>query len=229
MTCEEVRDVLGAFVDHELSSEESRVVAAHIDSCVACARGAAATEQIRHGLRRVTPLAPSAKLRTSLKVLASRERARVLNTNISLTDRLRLTFQSTMRPIALPVAGGFLGSVILFSMFVPALAIPVHAMTATRDVPTALSTGPSVALVRYPALFDLGDEELVIDLIVDEQGRMLNYAVIEGSSVLRDLSIRRQLENSLLFTEFTPGTRFGGPAMSKLRLLIRSSQITVEG
>lgn len=229
MLCDEVREILGAYVDRALEADEFRQVAAHLDSCVSCARAATHMEQLRHAMRRMPQRAPMPKLQTSLQVLASRERARVLNTSISLSDRMRLAFQSSMRPMALPVFGGFLGSVILFSMFMPALTIPVHAMTHVRDVPTALSTDPSVTQVRYPANFDLGDAELVIDLTVDEQGHMLNYAVVEGGNVLQNNSVRRQLENSLLFTDFAPATRFGGPAISKVRLLISSSQVTVEG
>lgn len=234
MRCDQVQPMLPAFVDTAQPRAECRedldAIALHIDSCSACAAKLGQLQRVRQSLRRLPERQMPASLNASLKVLASRERARVLHTDISWTDRARLFVQSSMRPFALPAVGGVLCSVVLFSMFMPALAIPVHAMTSIRDVPTMLTTGASVSYVRYPASFPLGaDCELVIDLTIDEQGHMVDYAVVQGEAILKDASVRRQLENGLLFTEFTPGTKFGGAAVSKVRLMIQTSHVTVEG
>jgi hypothetical protein len=64
---------------------------------------------------------------------------------------------------------------------------------------------------------------------VDEQGRMIDYAVVAGAGVLANAAVRRRLENMLLFTEFTPATSFGQPMTSKMRIWFRTSRIDVKG
>lgn len=230
MRCNQVESHLPELVDRPSAlSAELIAAAAHVESCPLCSNRLDEMNRVRQSLRRMPGKQLPAQLGASLKVLASRERARLLHADISWLDRVKLAVESSMRPVALPAVGGVMCSVMLFSMFMPALAIPVDSIARGRDVPTTLSTGASVSFVRYPASFPLGDSDLVIDLTVDEQGHMVDYAVVEGGQVLQNPAFRRQFENSLLFTEFTPGTKFGGAAISKIRLLIQTSYVTVEG
>ena len=54
------------------------------------------------------------------------------------------------------------------------------------------------------APFSVGDIDMVVDVVVDEQGRMLDYAIVAGASVLADSQMRKRLENALVFSNFTP-------------------------
>jgi hypothetical protein len=185
---------------------------------------------INRALRSLPVREPQLELRTSLRVIASRERQRRLATR-SLTamvgmwrDRFELFSENFWRAIFWPAAGGVASAVVLFSMcVVPAYPLRAH---TTADVPTVLTTQVAV---KGMAPFFGGGDDVVVDVTVDEQGRMIDYAVVAGASALANASLRRRLENVLLFTEFTPATSFGQPMSSKTRLWFRTSRIDVKG
>jgi hypothetical protein len=187
-------------------------------------------DAINRALRSLPVREPQPELRTSLRVIASRERQRRLGTS-GLTavvrmwrDRFELFSENFWRAIFWPAAGGVASAVVLFSMcVVPAYPLRAH---TTADVPTVLTTQVAV---KGMAPFFGGGDDVVVDVTVDEQGRMIDYAVVAGASALANASLRRRLENVLLFTEFTPATSFGQPMPSKTRLWFRTSRIDVKG
>jgi hypothetical protein len=175
-------------------------------------------------LRNLPARNPPAGLGTSLRVIASRERQRILSTQINWRDRLHLSFKNMMRPLALPLAGGIFSTVALFSMcFVP--MYPVHADDSS-DIPTALTTA---AAVKQTAPIGGTCGEVVVDVTVDEAGRMVDYKIVSGFNFLTTAEVRRSLENRLIFTEFTPVTQFGQPISGKLRISFRDSEVDVKG
>jgi hypothetical protein len=181
-------------------------------------------------LRSLPVKTPPARLRTSLLVLASRERQRrASHRDFSSVlrlwrDRAELWYDGMVRSIALPLAGGVCSTMVLFSMFVvPAYPLLTH---DAFDVPTTLTTPVSL---KEMAPFSAGDTDVVVDVSVDGQGRMIDYAIVAGASVLANSEIRRRLENALVFSNFTPATSFGQPMTSKLRLWFHSSRIDVKG
>ena len=187
-------------------------------------------DSISQTLRALPPKTPAPGLRTSLRVIASRERQRRLARRDLGTilrywrDRAELFYDDVVRSIVLPFAGGVCSTVVLFSMFV----VPVYPLLThdASDVPTGLATQVSV---KGMAPFSAGDSDVVVDVLVDGQGRMIDYTIVAGASVLAHAEIRRRLENALVFSNFTPATSFGQPMASKLRLWFHSSRIDVKG
>ena len=187
-------------------------------------------DSIGQSLRSLPVKTPPAGLRTSLRVIASRERQRrVARRDLRSVmrlwrDRTELFCDSVVRSMALPFAGGVCSALVLFSMFVvPAYPLLTH---DALDVPTELTTQVSI---KSMAPFSVGDTDVVVDVLVDGQGRMIDYAIVAGASVLANAETRRRLENALLFSNFTPATSFGQPMASRMRLWFRSSQIDVKG
>ncbi|HTD44757.1 MAG TPA: hypothetical protein VK687_11270 [Bryobacteraceae bacterium] len=187
-------------------------------------------DAINRALRSMPVREPQPELRTSLRVMASRERQRRLATSGVTAvvrmwrDRFEMFSENFWRAIFWPAAGGVASAVVLFSMcVVPAYPLRAH---TTADVPTVLTTQVAV---KGMAPFFGGGDDVVVDVTVDEQGRMIDYAVVAGASALANASLRRRLENVLLFTEFTPATSFGQPMPSKTRLWFRTSRIDVKG
>jgi hypothetical protein len=132
-------------------------------------------------------------------------------------------------PLALPFTGGLAAAIVLFSMcVVPTypLRAPAIANEVSTDVPTMLST---TVAVKGISPFVTSADEVVVDVWVDGEGRMFDYAIVAGASVLASEHLRRRLENMLLFTEFTPATEFGRPMSSKVRLRLGSSRVDVRG
>ena len=166
----------------------------------------------------------------SLRVLASKERARIVHKKTWRTqlhnwlDHARLAVDNVMRPLALPVAGGIFSAVTLFSVWVVP-AYPAFARTGI-DVPTQLSTE---ARVKGFSSIGSAGEDIVLDVQLDDSGRMVDYRII-SAGYLPDLNARRKLENLLVFqTTFVPATSFGQPTAGKIRLWFSSSRIDVKG
>jgi len=173
--------------------------------------------------------APSG-LTTSLRVIASRERQRrvrwsSLSSILAFArERLELFSNNLVRPLALPLAGGLFSAVALLSVWL----VPTYPVRADNgaDVPTMLTTE---ATVKGTAPISTGSDDVVVDVRVDDQGRMIDYTIVSGVSVLQSDTLRRSLENTLLFTVFTPATAFGQPTAGKMRLQFGSSRIDVKG
>lgn len=198
-------------------------------------------EHVRMVLRSLPPRVPPTELATSLRVIASRERQRLierrsLGQTVGLwMDRTRLTLQDMLRPLALPAAGGLFSAVVLFSMWVVP-TYPLRAKIAT-DIPTNLTTSASQDIVcsycfveAVKGAVGVGlTESVLVDIDVNDQGWMVDYQVVSGASVLSDPRTRVRLENLLLFTKFAPATSFGTPIAGKARLLLLPSRIDVKG
>jgi hypothetical protein len=187
-------------------------------------------DSISQTLRSLPAKRPGPALRTSLLVVASRERQRRMahrdfrSVVLHWRDRAELFYDNLVRSIALPLAGGVCSTMVLFSMVV----VPVYPLLThdSIDVPTMLTTQVSVKGI---APFSAGDVDVVVDVSVDGQGRMIDYTIVSGASGLANAESRRRLENALVFSNFTPATSFGQPMVSRLRLRFHSSRIDVKG
>jgi hypothetical protein len=170
---------------------------------------------------------PPAELSQALRVMASRERARLLQgRQMPLSDRVRLFVDNLMRPLALPFAGGIFSAVVLFSMWV----IPTYPLrgSSTTDVPTSLFT--QAAIKQTGPVGATGDVvvDVTVEPLADGTGRMLDYHIVCGN-VPNDEALRRSIESFLIFTVFKPATALGQPVLGKIRLSLQSSQIDVKG
>ncbi len=178
---------------------------------------------VSRALRSLPRLRPPAGLNSKLRVLASQHMA--AKRSLTRMDRFRLSFDNMMRPLALPFAGGIFSAVILFSMWVVP-SYPVRA-AGTFDIPISLTTG--VAVKRMAPIATTANEDVVVDISVDGDGRMIDYTIVSGGEP-NDPALRRSIEGFLLLTSFTPATgSFGQPVTGRLRLTLRSSHIDVKG
>jgi hypothetical protein len=172
----------------------------------------------------------TAGMTTTLRVLASRERERAVHKVTwksqlkNWMERAHLAMENVMRPLALPVAGGVFSAVTLFSVWVVP-AYPALARTG-YDVPTQLNTE---ARVKGFSSISAPGADIVMDVDLDEGGRVVDYKIIDAG-YSPDVNSRRKLENLLVFqTTFIPATSFGKPMASKIRLWWSSSRIDVKG
>jgi hypothetical protein len=192
-------------------------------------------ERLTHSLPHISSRPVPPEVSVGLRVLASRERLRQASRrNLAarvahFRERARRVWDEFLWPLALPFTGGIASAVVLFGMcVVPTYPLrpPLIADVPLVDVPTMLTTSVEV---RGTSPFVTSADEVVVDVWVDGQGRMFDYAIVAGASVLANSQLRRKLENMLLFTEFTPATEFGRPTASKVRLRLGSSRVDVRG
>lgn len=183
---------------------------------------------LRAALKSLPPQMPPPDFRVRLQVLASKEAARQRELRAGkLAFWLRQCRQwvdDLMRPIAIPTAGGFASALLLFAVLAPSIAarsVPVSLV----DVPTVLYTEASV---KSSLPFGYDGQEVVVELSLDEGGRMVDYSLPESAKTSSP-EIRRYIENHLLTMQFIPATAFGQPTAAKLRIWFRSNRIDVRG
>lgn len=231
MKCHSVERKVSAYIDGLLSGPEREEMDLHLARCARCVARSEQLQQLRNTLHQLpSPAAPEG-LGFQLRVLASRELSRrktrtsVISIFAHWLSGVRLRADNLMRPLALPFAGGLVSTVVLFSMLVPTFS-PMALMRPLNDVPTVLSTDPTLMSATS---FGLTDEEVVVDLVVDEQGRMTEYSIPAGQVALNDPELRRSVENTLLLAQFKPATMFGVPVSGKTRITLRRSHVEVRG
>jgi hypothetical protein len=230
MDCSQVSSLLSQLADGHLIDAERRDALAHLDTCPGCARNFEQLLEVRTAVRALPARRVPPMLALSLRVIASRESARrrryhgLMAALQAWGENFWFRLNGMMRPLALPAAGGLASAVLLFSMVMPNFQGLVRAHS--NDVPTMLFTGATVISSHELVL---GVDEMTLDVYVDERGRVIDYAFPDGSAQLNTAATRRQLENSLLFTQFQPATSFGQPTAGWVRVSLRRSQIDVKG
>lgn len=131
-----------------------------------------------------------------------------------------------MRPLAIPTAGGFVSSFVLFSMLTPAFVIPGLSTISLNDVPTGLYTEASV---KGLPLLSVSGEDVIVEVTFDELGRVVDFTIPNSPILVKTPGLRGRIESNLLFTQFTPATTFGQPMAGKIRVSFNTSRIDVKG
>lgn len=187
----------------------------------------------RHGLRALPRLEAPPELAARLRITGSREalrRRRLASLPAFFAyvkQEVSHQIDNLMRPFAVPFAGGLVSSLLLFGMLAPSLTVyPL----AGIDVPTGLSTEASLQSSFALELASSNiTEVIVVDVFVDEQGKVVDYWLPQGQNWAKNPMLVRNLENTLLTTKFTPATFFGQPAAGRTRISLRRSQVEVRG
>ena len=186
------------------------------------------TNNVRPLLKSLPSRTPPEDLKVQLRVIASREASRRRTIPQGKFAAVWYHFNQwmaeLMRPVAIPTAGGFASALLLFSMLSPSLFVRA-AVTPTADTPTVLYMEPSVKS-SLPLEYD--GEAMLVEVALDEEGRLIEYSISEGSTSTRN--VRRSIENHLLTMVFNPAIVFGTPTASKLKIrLLPSNRIDIRG
>jgi hypothetical protein len=234
ISCHAVSRRAPLFFEGLLPEGERREVEEHLVDCANCAVEVREFRNLKESLGSLPVLRPPVALRTHRRVTASREivRRRTQVSWVSMWNAwqsgVRLRMQMLMRPLAIPTAGGFLSAVVLFGCLPVGMLSPVLADSrgSMIDVPTQLYTEASV---KSTSPVSFGADDVVVDLTIDDQGRILDYKIADCPQIMKTPELRRAIEHKLLFTQFTPATTFGLPMAGKIRISFRNSKIDVKG
>ncbi len=225
MNCEKVQKTLSAFLDSDLAPERFDTMTQHLAQCRDCSSYAKELGDLHSALRSLPAAEPPALLATELLVLASRERMRHLSRGTYTAlfyfrmAQMRLFFDNLMRPFAIPFAGGLASAVFLFTMLMPTLQFPHLTL---NDVPSGLFT-QSVATVDTLPPFGFSENNVVVQVMLDEQGNVVDYDLPNNVSS----RLRNDIANMILFTKFEPATAYGVPIAAKVVVSFR--RIDVKG
>ena len=224
MSCQSVQERIPFFLDEVLAGKDREDVSAHVDSCRSCQMYLNSLNSVRVALRRLPAPSIPARVALELRVLASHERVRQLSrTSFSARlqywrGRIKLFSDNLMRPVALPLAGGVLSAALLFGLLVPNLSF-VHKIS--DEPPLSISRDPDGRVVDwmgdYPRLESVNTpvsrDDTVIELTIDEQGRVADYTVRQGHLTPEAVSI-------IMLSRFTPAMFFYQPAWGKKLVVI---------
>lgn len=230
MECLKSSRAVAVLVDRAESEPDREEMAKHVSTCRACAESVNEYRRLRQNVRSLPALCPPVDQTQAIRRVASRDRSRRLrwirfsNAFAAWRSRTEMTMKNMMQPMALPVAGGLVSALLLLATLVPNLGFSVHPIR--NDVPTVLFTGASVKDAYWPVI---GETDVVVDLTIDESGRLTDYSIVSGAQLLRDEVMRRRFESALLLTQFNPATAFGQPTSGKVRVSFRTSRIEIRG
>jgi hypothetical protein len=165
------------------------------------------------------PVAPVPEdLTLRLRVIASHERERRVN-RFRWLSRLRMEVNDLFKPLAVPVAGGLLSSVLLFTALVDTLNVQMY--LNQRDMPLGVYTQVSVGDLSP---FGGNGEDLMVEVTIDASGRISDFSIPNGKVSKEQL---RQVGNLILYSTFTPATAYGQPVSGKI--LVALHHINVKG
>jgi hypothetical protein len=222
MSCNNVGDLISSLIDRRMPVEERENVLAHLESCDACSEYYESTQSLRNAMRRMAEPGMPARLQENLRVTASYERVRRLSQASFVSRRQRwaarigLAFENMMRPAALPFAGGFLSAALAFGILVPNLSF-AHRFgegpaTQIFNMPDGVVVGAIGEPPRIePADAVITDYQTVLELTVDNTGRVTDYQVTRGA-------LTQDLKELIMFSNFTPATFFGRRTTAKVKI-----------
>lgn len=204
----------------------------HVEKCGTCYGQYRSLLSLRNALRALNSPAMPDGLTERLRVLASHERERFLS-RVDFAarfrhwgERLKLSFDNMMRPLALPFAGGLLTALSTLVIFACVMQTTAFPNNVRSDVPLPMIANDPDGEELYwagqaPQLLPVTEyvksDATVALLLIDPQGRVADYQVAHGEAT-------REMKNFFLLSRFTPATSFGQPTWGyKVVLFPRSS------
>jgi hypothetical protein len=179
-------------------------------------------QNMRASLRDMAQPRVPAALSIKLRILASHERARwIARQNLSTrlahwVTATRLAFDNMMRPFAVPVTGGVVSALVLFSLLVPSLSFPhshsyepplavaeTDVQWGNPDGKLLGATADHARLLPGSALID--GNEVSLTLLIDERGRVQDFYLSGGE-------LTDEMTSLIMFSQFAPATVNGQPA-----------------
>lgn len=221
MTCDKVHRRLAGYLDDAsvsaARSAERAAIRQHLEQCESCREELQRYRKLAVLMSRVPRVLPPADLAVKIKVAASQAQATQdwRGRWQRIKDRSEILLDNVFRPLTVPATGGFFSAIVIF-VFVLHVILPGLTVQADpNDTPTALlrpaelislSDLPASPIMQHPDV--QLQHDLLVDVVVDAQGQMSTYDIIDGPDTP---AIRHQLDQVLLFSRFRPMLSFGRP------------------
>ncbi len=222
MKCTDARCLFSANLDGALPGGQMRKLSEHLGSCLECRAEYARLCQTQQLVASLGRRRPPEDLALKLRVAISREAAlRRERTWQAWSLRLEDAFRAFM----IPATAGIISAVIFFAVMIGFFALPSSVSAADQDLP-AFYTPPQLAsLPVEPGIASSIPESVVVETIVDANGRVQDYRVLSGPKDTSEYST--QLDSVMIFTTFRPATSFGRPTVG--RAVLSFAKINVRG
>jgi hypothetical protein len=223
MKCNTVRTKLAGYLDDAVTGaarvEERIEIREHLEGCNVCRAELQKFRKLAVLLSRMPKSLPPADLAVRIKVAAAQAQhshdwpSRLRR----MKDRAEILLDNVFRPITLPATGGFFSAILVFVLVFQMIVPGITVRAVQNDVALNLMRPAELlTLTDYPQSWsqDQSDLELslphglLIDVTVDAHGQMTDYQILSGPD---STELRRQLDQMLLFSRFSPMLSFGRP------------------
>ncbi len=239
MKCNTVRKNLAGYLDDALTGarvEERVEIREHLEGCSGCREELQKFRKLAVLLSRLPKSVPPSDLAVCIKVAAAQAQhsqdwaSRVRR----MKDRAEILLDNVFRPLTVPATGGFFSAILVFVLVFQMIVPGITVRAVENDVPINLMRPAElVSLSDYPQSWapEKHDLELslphglLVDVTVDAQGQMTGYQILSGPN---SLELRRQLDQMLLFSRFSPMLSFGRPTAGG-HVVLSFSAVRVRG
>ena len=223
MKCAEAKLMFSPYLDGAVSGAEMQALGLHFGECSSCHREYALLRQTQELMMKVGRRKAPADLALKLRVAISREAAIARRPPF---QGLLVRVENLMNAFMVPATAGTLAAVAIFG-FVMGLTLPeLQAARNTNDVPLLLYSGPELQDSSFAAtLGSVTEDSLVIEAIVDANGRIQDYRIISDPDGTQKLL--PEVKRMLIFTTFRPAMSMGRPTPG--RAVLSFSKISVRG
>jgi hypothetical protein len=229
LNCNSVRGALWDYTAGTLDETAREILTDHLRDCRECDLHRAEVRSLRTGLKSLPDKQVSSLLSTRLKIVASRERSRLLLRRdlaarlVELRRNAKLLFDNLLRPMALPATGGILASFFCIAMIVDTLHFHPEWQP---DIPVGLFTQVTIDDLSP---FSVGGPDVTMQLTVDPSGVVSDFELSRDGNNNRGASPEemKEIGNMVLYSTFTPATSFGQPVSGKI--LVGSRHINIRG
>ncbi len=240
MKCNTVRTNLAGYLDDAITGgarvEERAQIRQHLEACHVCREELERFRKLSVMLSRVPKNLPPADLAIRIKVAAAQAqnshdwRSRVRRAK----DRAEILLDNVFRPLSVPATGGFLSAILVFVLVLQMILPGTTGRAVRNDVALNLMRPAElVSLSDYPQSWAPESQDvelsmphgLLLDVTVDAQGHMTDYQILSGPN---SLELRRQLDQLLLFSRFSPMLSFGRPTAGG-HVVLSFSAVRVRG
>jgi Putative zinc-finger len=222
MKCAEAKLMFSPYVDGAVTGTQMHSLSRHLQSCSDCNREYALLHRTQEMLATVKRQKAPADLQLKLRLAISREVALARHSRL---QGFFLRLENVMRAFMVPATAGLVVAVFIFA-FVIGATMPELQARNTNDVPLMLYTGPELQESSFATTVSaVNDDSLVIEAIVDANGRVQDYRILSDSD--NSQKLLPEVKRMLIFTTFRPAMSMGRPTAS--RAVLSFAKINVRG
>ena len=230
MTCWRIQKKLPGYLDGAMFTADHQVVREHLEFCDDCRTELERYRKLALLTARVERVLPPPDLAVKIRVAVSRQR-NARSWAERMLSRADLTLKNFLQPLALPATGGLVVAMLMFVFGYQVIGGGVPLGAVPNDLPTNLLQPARLeTLAPFPVPTLDGDgsgdaRTLVIEALINARGELVDYEILVGPD---SLTVRRQLDQALMFSKFRPQMSFGRPTPGG-RVLLNFSVVLVRG
>jgi hypothetical protein len=222
MKCAEAKSMFSPYLDGAVTGTQMHALGRHLDDCSHCNREYTLLRRTQELLATVKRQKAPADLPLKLRLAISREVAEARRPRL---QGLLVRLDNALRAFMVPATAGLMAAIIIFA-FVIGVTMPELQARNTNDVPLMLYTGPELEESSFATTVSaVNDDSLVIEALVDANGRVQDYRILSDSN--NSQKLLPEVKRMLIFTTFRPAMSMGRPTAS--HAVLSFAKINVRG